>query len=98
MVVDSHGGRFKSSENSLPDRVPSPLHVDLREFFPLLPAPYTLGDVSLPAFQTAIVTPKLGPKLNQEVQLVPVQHPGPGEVVVKIANTGICGSVSVSQQ
>ncbi|EXF79129.1 hypothetical protein CFIO01_09526 [Colletotrichum fioriniae PJ7] len=92
MVVDSHGGRFKSSENSLPDSGPSPLHVDLPEFSPLSPAPYTLGDVSLPAFQTAIVTPKLGPKLNQEVQLVPVQHPGPGEVVVKIAYTGICGS------
>ncbi|KAK1671457.1 chaperonin 10-like protein [Colletotrichum godetiae] len=34
----------------------------------------------------------LGPKLNQEVQLIPVQHPGLGEFVVKIACTGICGS------
>ncbi|KAK1466416.1 hypothetical protein CCUS01_01266, partial [Colletotrichum cuscutae] len=69
-----------------------PLQIELQDVSSSSSAPHTLGDFTLPAFQTAIVTPKLGPKLNQEVQLIPVQHPRPGEVVVKIAYTGICGS------
>ncbi|KAK1447216.1 hypothetical protein CMEL01_09055 [Colletotrichum melonis] len=92
MVINSHGEKLRltdevSSDNSLP-----PLQVELLDVSSSSSAPHTLGDFTLPAFQTAIVTPKLGPKLNQEVQLIPVQHPRPGEVVMKIAYTGICGS------
>ncbi|KAF4778397.1 hypothetical protein HER10_EVM0004200 [Colletotrichum scovillei] len=92
MVIDSHGDKFRFADNVSSDSSLPPLQVELPDVSPSSPAPYTLDDFSLPAFQTAIVTPKLGPKLNQEVQLVPVQQPGPGEVVVKIAYTGICGS------
>ncbi|KAK0371142.1 hypothetical protein CLIM01_11498 [Colletotrichum limetticola] len=92
MVINSHGEKLRltdevSSDSSLP-----PSQVELLDVSSSSSAPHTLGDFTLPAFQTAIVTPKLGPKLNQEVQLIPVQHPRPGEVVMKIAYTGICGS------
>ncbi|KAF2017006.1 GroES-like protein [Aaosphaeria arxii CBS 175.79] len=45
-----------------------------------------------PEHQKAIITPKVGPVLNLCEREIEVRPPGPGEVVVRIAWTGMCGS------
>lgn len=94
MVIESHGEKLQLSEHVSFSGISIASRPELPDASLLSQSPYTLRGISIPSVQTAIVTPKLGPSLNQEVQSIPVRPPGPGEVVVKIAWTGICGSVS----
>jgi len=56
------------------------------------------GDVStsiiLPKDQLSVLTPVVGPTLDLHITRIAVTPPKPGEVVVRIAWTGLCGSVS----
>ncbi|KAF0331985.1 putative alcohol dehydrogenase [Colletotrichum asianum] len=92
MTIESHGEKLQLSEKVSSSGISIASRPELLDASPLSQSPYTLRGISIPSVQTAIVTPKLGPSLNQEVQSIPVRPPGPGEVVVKIAWTGICGS------
>ncbi|XDG07558.1 hypothetical protein ABKA04_007173 [Annulohypoxylon sp. FPYF3050] len=47
---------------------------------------------SLPSKQKAILTPTMGPELNLHETIIDVTPPAIGEVVVRIAWTGLCGS------
>lgn len=55
---------------------------------------YTCKNTAIPVDQVAIVSPSVGEKLKLEKQVIPIQLPAAGEVLVKVAWTGICGSVS----
>ncbi|KAE9574697.1 Alcohol dehydrogenase 2 [Colletotrichum fructicola] len=92
MTIESHGEKLQMSEKVSSSGISIAFRPELLDASPLSQSPYTLRGISIPSVQTAIVTPKLGPSLNQEVQSIPVRPPEPGEVVVKIAWTGICGS------
>jgi propanol-preferring alcohol dehydrogenase len=50
--------------------------------------------IILPKEQLSVLTPVVGPTLNLHITKVAVTPPKPGEVVVRIAWTGLCGSVS----
>lgn len=55
---------------------------------------YTMPGLLLPSKQKAILTPTMGPELNLHETIINVTPPEIGEVVVRIAWTGLCGSVS----
>jgi hypothetical protein len=48
----------------------------------------------VPEEQMSVLTPVVGPELDLRLTTIDVPSPKPGEVVVKIAWTGLCGSVS----
>ncbi|KAL2797853.1 chaperonin 10-like protein [Aspergillus keveii] len=48
--------------------------------------------IILPKEQLSVLTPVVGPTLNLHITKVAVTPPKPGEVVVRIAWTGLCGS------
>ncbi|KAL2842156.1 chaperonin 10-like protein [Aspergillus pseudoustus] len=48
--------------------------------------------IVLPKEQFAVLTPVVGPTLNLQITKIAVAPPKPGEVVVRIAWTGLCGS------
>lgn len=50
---------------------------------------------ALPKIQKAILTPRVGPCLDLRYQEISVTIPRRDEVIVRIAWTGICGSVSL---
>lgn len=52
--------------------------------------------IILPKEQLSVLTPVVGPTLNLQISKIGVSPPKPGEVVVRIAWTGLCGSVSCS--
>lgn len=54
---------------------------------------FTLPSTTIPYLQQAVITPEVGPKLNVQYSKIPVRRPAPGEVIVKIAWTGVCRSV-----
>lgn len=49
----------------------------------------------VPSIQRGVITPSVGQVLNMRYENIPVPPPEPGEVVVRIAWTGICRSVSL---
>lgn len=50
--------------------------------------------LQLPSTQSAVVSPIVGKQLDQHLLEWPIREPKLGEVVVRVAWTGICGSVS----
>ena len=59
--------------------------------------PAILPWFQLPGTQSAVVTPIVGKELNLHLQKVLIREPKAGEVVVRVAWTGICGSVRSPQ-
>lgn len=57
-------------------------------------SPFELLGATVPNTQKAVVTPTLGANLDARVTTIPTREPSPGEVVVRIAYSGICRSVS----
>lgn len=49
--------------------------------------------VSVPSTQWGVISPLIGENLNLRYQQIPVRDPEEGEVIVRIAWTGICRSV-----
>lgn len=58
-----------------------------------LPHLFMMQDLVVPELQAAIITPEMGSKLNVQKKFIPVRRPELGEVVVRIAWTGMCRSV-----
>ena len=56
----------------------------------------TLPSTDIPQIQQAVITPEVGPELDVRYSKIPVRLPAPGEVVVKIAWTGVCRSVCLN--
>ncbi|KAJ0421594.1 chaperonin 10-like protein [Aspergillus carlsbadensis] len=50
------------------------------------------ASIILPKEQLSVLTPVVGPTLDLQITKVAVTSPKPGEVVVRIAWTGLCGS------
>ena len=57
---------------------------------------HTLAYETIPSAQKAIVTPTVKEYLNTQEAHIPIAAPRPGEVVVRIAWTGLCRSVSTT--
>jgi hypothetical protein len=62
------------------------------------PSEHLIGNIlpessTIPSVQKAVITRVVSKDSNLRYEDIPVRQPGAGEVMVKIAWTGICGSV-----